>query len=333
MKAMDSILGNAPIKNYFRKSMEHQMISHAYIFEGEKGCGKKLLTRTFAKILQCQSSDEKPCGTCTSCIQIEHGNHPDVIWVQHEKPQVISVAEIREQVVNTVDIRPYKGPYKIYIIDEAEKMNIQAQNAILKTIEEPAEYAILFLLTTNRGVFLPTILSRCITMSVKPVATEQISRYLQEEKQIDPGMADFYAGYSMGNLGKAIAISSSEEFREMREHACGLLGRIHEMTPYELDEKVKECKAYKARIADYFDMIRLWFRDLLILKTTGNTERIVYRDAISYLMQQERKISLEESGKVFERISDCERQIRANVNYEAALDLLFLGIKRSFRTS
>ena len=101
---------------------------------------------------------------------MEHHDHPDVIWVSHEKPNVISVGEIREQIVNTVEIMPYKGPYKIYIVDEAEKMNAAAQNAILKTIEEPPEYGIVILMTSNISALLPTIQSRCLTMEFRPLS-------------------------------------------------------------------------------------------------------------------------------------------------------------------
>ena len=89
-------------------------------------------------------------------------NQPDIIYVTHEKPNTLSVADIRSQLVNDVDVKPYSSRYKIYIVDEAEKMNQQAQNALLKTIEEPPAYAVIILLTTNADAFLPTILSRCV---------------------------------------------------------------------------------------------------------------------------------------------------------------------------
>ena len=331
MDELNKILGNESIKNYFHSAIEHNRVSHAYIFEGEKGCGKKLITSVFSKILQCEAKEGKPCGVCNSCIQMDHRNHPDVVWVEHEKPNVISVGEIREQVINTIDIKPYKGPYKIYIIDEAEKMNNAAQNTILKTIEEPTEYAILFLLTTNRGAFLPTILSRCILMSVKPVPAPQIRRYLMEKQNIDEGMAEFYAGFSMGNLGRALAISSSEEFNKIREEAFSLLRSIHEMESYELDERAKACKEFKNHMDDFFDIMRMWFRDILILKTTKDSERVIFRTAFLSLSQQEKILSLESINRIFDRITETEKELRANVNFEVALDLLFMECRRMFR--
>ena len=156
-----------------------------------------------------------------------------------EKAGVISVGEIREQIVNTMDVMPYKGPYKIYIVDEAEKMNLAAQNAILKTIEEPPEYGIILLLTTNRGAFLPTILSRCILLSVKPVEDTIVQKYLTKELHVPEKTAQFCAGFAMGNLGKAMDAALSEEFLELRQFSVSVLQYIHEAQPYELVEKVK----------------------------------------------------------------------------------------------
>ena len=330
MHELDRILGNEQIKNYFLSAITHDKISHAYIFEGEKGSGKKTLAGAFAKILLCEAEEGKPCGKCSSCIQVDHRNHPDVIWVNHEKSNVISVGEIRSQLVSTIDIQPYKGPYKIYIIDEAEKMNQAAQNAVLKTIEEPAEYSVLFLLASNRGAFLPTVLSRCITMGVKPVPSPLIRRYLIEEKGIDPGMADFYAGFSMGNVGKAAAIASSTEFNQMREHALDLLRSFHEADLYELDGKAKECRVYKDRIREYLDILRIWFRDLLIWKTTGDESRLVFRDALGSLMVQAERLSLESLSRIFDRLDETERRQKANVNFEPSMDLLFFAVRRMF---
>ena len=227
MADINDILGNERVKEHFIAAVHHKKISHAYIIEGDKGSGKKMLAAAFSKILQCETrqktEEERACNQCESCIQMENKDHPDVIWVSHEKAGVISVGEIREQVVNTVDIMPYKGPYKIYIIDEAEKMSVAAQNAILKTIEEPPEYAIIFLLTTNRGAFLDTILSRCILLETKPVSGKMIERYLGERYKIPEEEAelDLLERYvKKGNtLSSLQAVCDAQTLLEMRQ-AC-----------------------------------------------------------------------------------------------------------------
>lgn len=114
----------------------------------------------------------------------------DIIEVTHDKPNTIGVDDIREQVVADVQVRPYSSPYKVYIIPDAEKMNQQAQNALLKTIEEPPEYVVILLLTTNSAAFLPTILSRCVMLNMKPASDELVRKYLMEHVQIPDYEAD-----------------------------------------------------------------------------------------------------------------------------------------------
>ena len=121
----------ADILKYISSAVENNRVSHAYILNGERGSGKKMLANLFATTLLCESGNSEPCGKCHSCRQAESGNHPDIIRVTHEKPNSISVDDIRTQVNNTVDIKPYQGPYKVYIIPQADLMTPQAQNAIL----------------------------------------------------------------------------------------------------------------------------------------------------------------------------------------------------------
>ena len=131
------VVGHKDVIRHLVNAAANDKVSHAYLLTGEKGSGKKLLASIFAAALCCETHSGEPCFKCASCHKALTGNHPDIIRVVHEKPDLIRVNEIREQLVNTVDIKPYESRYKVYIIDEAEKMNAQSQNAILKTIEEP----------------------------------------------------------------------------------------------------------------------------------------------------------------------------------------------------
>lgn len=340
MADINEILGNERIKEHFITAVRHKKISHAYIMEGDKGSGKKLLADAFAKILQCEgrngTSSVETCGKCESCIQMEHHDHPDVIWVSHEKPSVISVGEIREQIVNTVDIMPYKGPYKIYIVDEAEKMNAAAQNAILKTIEEPPEYAVIFLLTTNRGAFLDTILSRCILLATRPVSEAAVEKYLIDNYSISKEEAEFAAGFSLGNIGKAEAIVSSEEFRELKDLTLSILRYIHEIESYEIADKVKEYKKHKNRIDDFFDIFLMWFRDVMLLKADNSVnaeaakKKIIFKNEYVSLKKQADKLDLESIDYIIDRIRRARIRIQSNVNFDATLELLIVEARREF---
>ncbi|MCI6859371.1 MAG: DNA polymerase III subunit delta [Eubacterium sp.] len=337
MADIADILGNDRMKEHFITALVHEKVSHAYIIEGEKGSGKKMLASAFSKILQCEERKEgtSACGLCESCIQIEQKDHPDVIWVTHEKPASIRVNEIREQVINSVDIKPYKGPYKIYIIDEAEKMQPEAQNAILKTIEEPPEYVVIFMLSTNRGAFLDTILSRCVFLSTNPVPEKEVAKYLINKYQIPSEEAEFCAGFSMGNVGKAVLISTSEEFRNLKDITLSILRYIDEIEVYEITEKVKEYKKYKNSISNFFDIFYMWFRDLLLLKSCDGRrnpmDQLIFKKEYMYLRKQADCISMESVDYILNRIRRAERRIRAYVNFEATIELLILEAGNEFK--
>ncbi len=165
MAGFQDIYGQEQIKEHLQNALSTGKVSHAYILNGEKSSGKEFIAKVFAMALQCEEDGKEPCQKCHSCRQALSGNHPDIIRVIHEKPNTISVDDIRTQVNGDVAIKPYSGKYKVYILSEAEKMTAQAQNALLKTLEEPPEYAVIMLLTSNVNALLPPIVSRCRTRS------------------------------------------------------------------------------------------------------------------------------------------------------------------------
>ena len=142
MAGFSEILGHEQIIEHLQNAIKLQKVSHAYILDGEEGAGKNMLARAFAQTLQCERGGTEPCGECHSCKQAMSGNQPDIITVTHEKPASIGVEDIRGQLCGDIQIKPYSSPYKIYIVDEAEKMTVQAQNALLKAIEEPPAYGV-----------------------------------------------------------------------------------------------------------------------------------------------------------------------------------------------
>lgn len=178
MAGFRDIIGQEQIKEHLQGALSTGKISHAYIINGEKSSGKEFIAKVFAMALQCEKGEAEPCQECHSCRQALSGNQPDIIKVTHEKPNTISVGDIRIQVNGDIAVKPYSSPYKIYIINEAEKMSVEAQNAILKTLEEPPAYAVIMLLTDNVDSLLPTILSRCVVLNMKPVADSRIKAYL-----------------------------------------------------------------------------------------------------------------------------------------------------------
>ena len=229
MPGFNDIIGHDTIKEHLKKAIESNHVSHAYILTGETGMGRKSLANAFAMTLLCEKGKSEPCMECHACKQVMSSNHPDLIFVGHEKPGSIGVDDIREQINDTIMIRPYSSYYKIYIVDEAEKMTVQAQNALLKTIEEPPAYAIIMLLTTNQEAFLPTILSRCVQLKLKPLKDSVVKSYLMGSLGIKESRADIYAAFARGNLGRAIHLASSEEFQLLYSELLHMLKHLKEM--------------------------------------------------------------------------------------------------------
>ena len=200
----EEILGNEMVKDHFKKAIQNHKISHAYILTGEAGMGRKSIANAFAMTLLCEKGGSEPCMICHSCKQVMSGNHPDLIYVTHEKPGSIGVDDVREQINDTIMIRPYSSYYKIYIVDEAEKMTVQAQNALLKTIEEPPSYAVILLLTENANSLLPTICSRCVMLKLRNIKDQLVKRYLMEQLQVPDYKADVCTAFAQGNIGKLL---------------------------------------------------------------------------------------------------------------------------------
>ena len=329
MAGFQDIIGQEQIKEHLQNALSTGKISHAYIINGEKSSGKEFIAKIFAMALQCEKEGVEPCNECRSCKQTLSKNQPDIIYVSHEKPNTISVDDIRAQVNNDVAIKPYSSKYKVYIINEAEKMTPQAQNAILKTLEEPPAYAVILLLVSNMNSLLPTILSRCVTLNMKPVRDELIRKYLMEELQVPDYKANVCVGFARGNVGKAKLLASSEEFENIKAEALALLKYIKEMEMQEIVAAIKKINEYKLEIQDYFDIIAIWYRDVLLFKATMDANQLIFRDEIQTLRKIAARCSYEGIEKVIQALSTAKKRMEANVNFDLLMELLLLEIQEN----
>ena len=323
----NDIVGHDQIKEHLQTAIEQNKISHAYILNGEKGSGKKLIASVFAMTLQCYDKGIQPCETCKSCLQMNSNNHPDIKWVTHEKIS-IGVDDIRVQINNDIDIKPYSSEYKIYIIDEADKMTEHAQNAILKTIEEPPEYAIILLLTNNINNLLPTILSRCVTLNLKTVPTDLVKDYLMKQLKVPDYAAQLSASFAQGNIGKAIRYASSENFIEIKEDVLHLLKYIDEMELYEIITAIKKLSEHKLEINDYIDLMILWYRDVLMLKVTNNPNLLLYKE-YKYISKQASMRDYEGIENIIKAMDKAKIRLNANVNFDITMELMLLSLKEN----
>lgn len=329
MSGFKDVVGHRDIIQYIQDAVQQNKVSHAYILNGQRGSGKKMLAKLFATTLQCETEESEPCNECRSCIQANSGNHPDIITVKHEKPGSISVDDIRTQVNGDIMIKPYSSPYKIYIVPEADLLTVQAQNALLKTIEEPPEYAIIFLLTENADSLLPTIRSRCVMLKLRNIKDKLVKKYLMEQLQIPDYQADLCAAFAQGNIGRAVMLAKSEHFNEIKEEAIQLLKYINEMELSEIVSAIKEINKYKLEVTDYLDIITIWYRDVLLYKATKDVGSLVFGDQLKYIKERASKSSYEGIETILESIEKAKVRLKANVNFDLVMELLLLTIKEN----
>lgn len=330
MATFKDIIGQEQIKDHLTHAIEQGKISHAYVINGERFSGKEFIANVFAMALQCEHPDGvEPCQQCHSCKQALSGNQPDIIRVTHEKPNTIGVDDIRTQLNTDIAIKPYSSPRKIYIIQEGEKMTAQAQNALLKTLEEPPAYAVILILTTNVDALLPTILSRCVVLNMKPVRDDLVKKYLMEELQIPDYKANVCVAFARGNLGKARQLASSEEFDHIKEEAVSMLKYVQDMEINEMLAAVKKIQEYKFDVEDYLDILAIWYRDVLMFKATNDANHLIFKEEIQYIKKCADRCAYEGIEDILKALDKAKSRLKANVNFELTMELLLMAIKEN----
>lgn len=342
MKYSD-IIGQQHIKEHFINAVKNNTVSHAYIINGEKSTGKSMLAETFAMSVMCEGEDEKPCMKCKSCTKIANKRNPDFIKLirdTEKKADIIRIDEIRSQIIDSMYDRPYNGHHKVYIIEDADKMNVQAQNAILKTLEEPPKYAVLLLTTTNVERLLPTIISRCIILNMRPVKDNIIKQFLREKGGVSEDSIDIITAIAGGNVGRAKLLLDDDEFINFQDSITDILidiprtgyRRILEavdticiLTGRDKKKKTKTKSKYGPE--DVFDIFMLWYRDILLYKATDDIEGLIFRNHKTEIAIQAGFFRFDALDKIFHEIEDARGKIRSFINYEATMELLLINIQ------
>lgn len=369
MDKFSEIKGQEIILSHLQNALRTGGVSHAYILNGAKGSGRHMLARSFSAALLCEnpqrirqpqgdpegadpqaadpqegdrpaghpSSDTpdagswylEPCGECLSCVQAFSGSNPDIITVEHEKENSISVGEIRRMRAD-VQIRPYRASHKVYIIPDAEKMTPAAQNALLKTLEEPPSYAVLLLLADGTAGFLPTILSRCVTLPLRPVAEKAVEEVLTDRFGADPMRARLCARFSGGSIGRAALLLQNEDFASLRDRTVAFLREITKKDAAEIAAFAREAAA-EDQTQDLIDFILMWNRDLLVCRSTFHTENLIFTDEVQYIIEAARSVSWRGLQAASEAVFRARRRLASNVNAELTLQMMLLELRRAFR--
>lgn len=327
MAGFEKVVGHQTVITHLNNSIQSGRVAHCYLFVGEDGIGKRMVATEFAKKLLCETPDgpeARPCGTCPACVAVDRGSHPDLKYILHEKPATIGVDDVREQLNGDIVIRPYRADRKIYIIDEAELLNVQAQNAILKTIEEPPSYAVILLLSNNRDIFLETIRSRSVLVEFQPLRREEVARYV--EAHFPPTKERAFAlDHCRGNIGRALHLMEDENAREFVAVVQAILEKLPKLSVTERIKALEELSQDREDVKEVLELFLSWYRDVAVFKATGDAKQVQSGNQdITKIEQAAQAYSFAALGRIFEKVRETKELLRANVNPESAFENLLL---------
>jgi DNA polymerase-3 subunit delta' len=316
----DAIVGQESAVGALRRALATRRTAHAYLFAGVDGCGKRKTALAFIEAIFC--GRDEGCGTCPSCRKVTAMQHPDLHVVEPDGA-FIKIDQVRE-LQRQLAYRPFEAPLKACIIDEADRLNPAAGNALLKTLEEPSGNALLILLTANSGGVLPTILSRCQQLGFRPLPLHTIESHLVQEGS-DAETAALAASLAGGSLSRALGFVGEAALTERSlflERIAALT--LRDATP--LFAAAEELAADKEKALTLLQLLTTFLRDVLLLQ--GGSGEIVNRDLLPLL---EREATRFTSARVLERleaVAEGERALLRNVNPRLALEVLFMRLAR-----
>lgn len=292
MNTFDEIIGNEQVVAVMRRWAESGKPNHAYIISGQ-GAETVKLTNAFTKTLMCQNKGDINC-RCLPCRTFETNNHPDVMYVRPVKAKSLGVDDIREQVVAPAEIKPYSSNHKVFIIENAELMTVAAQNALLKTLEDPPPYGVFLLLTNNSDAMLSTILSRCVVLKMNAMPIE---KKVQEEE--------------------FVALRS--EIVVLIEQIEAAAGQNDIVSLFAAASKVAE---YKDNINDVLDMLYLFYRDAAVHNETGNTALLIQKDIVEVIKRYEHDVNacLARTKAIY----NAKQRLKRNANFQLTIEVMLL---------
>ena len=325
MNDFKSIYGHENIINNLKNALLRGNISHAYIISGPKGIGKMTLAKAFAKALQCNSFDGDSCGKCISCRTFDSGNNPDVFYVYPSKTKTLGVDDIRSQIIKQAEIKQYEHKYKIFIVPDGDKMTEQAQNALLKTLEEPPKYVVIILMGQNIRGFIPTVVSRCVNIKLSPLSSEMVKSYLINNENISEQEASFFGEYAQGNIGAAKELYSSSDFANKRQdiilftEKCLTGSQIEAIMSAAMLEQYKNDKSF-------LNIIEIYLRDVIIYKQTGQERFVIQKDILKNIKSSAKRFSIDELSKKIDAVYESEKMLQSNVNFTLLTEVLAMRL-------
>jgi DNA polymerase III subunit delta' len=311
--------------NLLQRAITGGRLSHAYLFTGPAHVGKTTLAKAFAQALACERGSGIPCGECRTCQRVALQRYPDVQVISAER-NTIQIDQVRA-LQSDAALSPLEGRYRIFIIREIERATLPAANALLKTLEEPSPQVVLLLTSTRRDQVLPTVLSRCQIVGLRPLALEQLQAALESRWGVEAERASLLARLSAGCLGWAVRAHVDPALWQARSKAYddllglaadGYLGRL---------AYSEALSRQSENLGATLSLWAGWWRDVLLIQR-GVPEAITNLDRRVQLAQQADLYRPEQVERALTDLTLTLRRIKANVNVRLALDVLALRLPR-----
>lgn len=340
----ETIAGNGRVKEVLERMLEAQRLPGALLFVGEEGIGKKLFALEIAKALNCKTPGPAgPCGTCSPCVRISRLNYPNsaepedwkqMIWTDHPDvgmfvaPKRVLLVDQMRQLEREANFRPFEGKARVFLIDDAEKLNAPSANALLRVLEEPPPTSHIILITSRPAMLLETIRSRCQMIRFSPLSPAEIEAYLIKNELSDKATAGLRARVATGSVGRAL-LGDIDTFVDQRRAMLTVLkalaGKTNEAQLLRSSEELNEAQ-YKEEFEDRLDVLETLIRDAWMLALGGQREQLVNEDLFSELEKISKQLDPERAGSWILQIEDMREQLIVNINRKVATDALFLAM-------
>ena len=288
-----NILGNDRIKEILINSIKQNKTSHSYLFIGNEGIGKKLIAKEFAKMILCLN-DNKYCNECKSCIEFNTDNNPDfkIIELDGNSIKIEQIREFQRKVAE----KPIISNKKVYIINDSDKMTSEAQNCLLKTLEEPPEFVTIILIGSNESAYLSTIKSRCMILHFDRIANEEIEKYLEEKYNVKIDSKLMIKAFQ-GSIGKAIELKEKQEQYEQIEQIICNIDKKDKIDIINMSDIIYKAKEEKFEILDYINVVLI------------------------ELAKQNNKFA-----NCIQIVENTKRRLQSNANYDMCIDNMLFKI-------
>jgi DNA polymerase-3 subunit delta' len=340
----DHLTGNERVKQILERMLESHRLPGALLFSGEEGVGKKLFALEVARALNCPTPRGlEGCGKCSSCQRIGRINYPSsddsddwksMIWTDHGDvamvvaPKRVLLVDQMRQIEREANFRPYEGKARIFLVDDADKLNEPAANALLKILEEPPPTSHLILITSQPAMLLPTIRSRCQSVRFSPIAAPEIEEYLIRNKLASTSDARLRARVSRGSLGRALETDMrtlTEQRAAMLEVVKALALRGDRLQLLRSAEELNEAR-YKDEYEARLDILETLIRDALALSLGAPEAQIVNADLLTQLRAIGEKVNGAQAVSWISQIEELREQLIVNINRKVATDALFMSM-------